>query len=182
MAKFKIQIEGYGGEMTIGTLKDDEIEIINNSDEEISDIIWGRETIDRHWSDIDDVYHNFNAGDSFTLRVFDEQDNELFSFDSEEILDNDESPVEVEYEDKYFVIDEPSIVCFSHEKGLFFLGDINVDEFDISKLKLVVHEDCGLHKAYEYGKMISEVLYDGEKVDNYGGDTTGKSFDVEKNF
>jgi hypothetical protein len=73
-------------------------------------------------------------------------------------------------------------MCASFEKGGFFEGDIEIeDDFDITKLKINIDEEIGIEEYY-FGDIVSSVYYDDEEVDNYGGSTNGKSFDVTKNF
>lgn len=182
MAKFTIDISGYGAELTIGRLTEEQVENIKNHQEELNEIIFDDEAIGGFWAEIDDVYHNFNVGDVFTITVSDEDGNEIHRYTDEDIIYNDESPINVEYEDKYFTVEEPCLVCCSGEKGSFFEAQIEADEFDLSKLQIIIHEDAGLEDCYVYGNMIGKILYDGEELDNYGGSTDGKSFDVKVNF
>ena len=70
---------------------------------------------------------------------------------------------------------EPDYVCqfWSSEKGTFFDGILSIDEkFDIKKLKLITEE-------YPNGDdCVIDVQYDGESIDNNGGDTNGKGYTV----
>ena len=97
-----------------------------------------------------------------------------FEFDTEEFQ-------LVDYE--YTEIDESKdlLICASFEKGGFFEGDIETEEFDITKLKITIDEEIGIEEYY-FGDIVAGVYYDDEEVDNYGGSTNGKSFDVTKNF
>ena len=60
---------------------------------------------------------------------------------------------------------------FSSEKGTFFDGTIETTgDFDVKKLKIQINE-------YPNGEdIIDGVTYDGEEVDNEGGDTNGKGY------
>ena len=182
MAKFTIDISGYGGELVIGRLTEQQVENIKNFDGELNDLVFDDEALGGFWAEIDDVYHNFNAGDVFTITVYDEDGQEIHQFTDEDVMYVDESPCEVEYEDKFNSIQEPCLVCYSGEKGSFFEANFEADEFDLTKLKIVIHEDCGLGGCYNVGNMIGSVYYDGEELDNYGGSTDGKYFDVNINF
>lgn len=66
-------------------------------------------------------------------------------------------------------------VCqfYSSEKGTFFDGVIEtVGEFDPSKLRIYINE-------FPNGEdIITSVEYNGEEVDNNGGDTNGKGYSV----
>jgi hypothetical protein len=72
-------------------------------------------------------------------------------------------------------IEEPEYVCqfWSAEKGTFFEGYISVpDDFDIKKLKIFCEE-------FPNGDdTVVRVEYDGEEIDNQGGDTNGKGYSV----
>lgn len=181
MKKYTIDIDGYGCEMTIGRLSDEQSKFISGSNaEDLYDIIYEDE-LGGHWAEIDDVYHNFNVGESGLITVTDESNNTVYQIEVDDLYGEDN----IECEDKYFTQEEGVnyLVCCSHEKGNFFSGKIELEgDFDPSKLKIHIHEDVGLDKCYVYGNMISKITYDGEEIDNWGGDTMGKSFDVKVNF
>jgi len=69
--------------------------------------------------------------------------------------------------------DEGEYVCqmYSSEKGSFFDAVIETTgDFDIKKLKFIIDE-------YPNGEdVIDGVEYDGEELDNSGGDTNGKGY------
>lgn len=178
MKKYTVSLSGYGAEITIGKVDEREKKILEES-EDLYETIFNDE-LDFGWSEIDDIYHNFSTSDNCTLTIIDENGNEIFESTLDDILEDE--ILEVDFIDKYFETDEPCLVCCSHEKGNFFEGKIECEEFDIKKLKLIIHEDVGVHGFYLYGSMIGSITYDGEELDNYGGDTVGKAFDVEINF
>ena len=72
-------------------------------------------------------------------------------------------------------VDEPEYVCqfWSSEKGIFYDGIIETEgEFDINKLILKTEE-------FPNGDdTVVDIMYDGESVDNQGGDTNGKGYHV----
>jgi hypothetical protein len=181
MKKYNISIDGYGCEMTIGRLTDEQANFISESEaEDLYDIIYD-DQLGGHWAEIDDVYHNFGCGDSGQITVSDENGNYIYQVEIDELYGEDN----IECEDKSFMQEEgvKYLACCSHEKGNFFSTEIELEEdFDPSKLKIFIHEDVGLDKCYVYGDMIGKVTYDGEELDNWGGDTMGKSFDVKINF
>ena len=57
---------------------------------------------------------------------------------------------------------------WSAEKGNFFHAEIEATEFDPKKLKFFATDIDG-------DTIIDHVEYDGEQLDNEGGDTRGKS-------
>lgn len=66
-------------------------------------------------------------------------------------------------------------VCqfYSSEKGCFFEGVVEtIGSFDAKKLSVVITE-------YPNGEdIVTSVMYDGEDIDNLGGDTNGKGYSV----
>lgn len=69
--------------------------------------------------------------------------------------------------------EEGDFVCqfYSSEKGTFFEGIIEtISEFDIKKLKVIINE-------YPNGEdIVDGLIYDGNEIDNMGGDTNGKGY------
>ena len=99
----------------------------------------------------------------------------LHEFDTEEFELVDYECIEVDES-------KDLLMCASFEKGGFFEGDIETeDDFDITKLKIKIEGEVGIDEYY-FGDIVSGVYYDDEEVENYGGSTDGKSFDVTKNF
>lgn len=178
MAKYTIQISGYGAEVTIGKLSPEQQQFIKESDQEITDIILDEVEPFGSWYDMDDIFHRWGPGDVFTLTISDEEGNELHSFVEDDIIYNGDSLVKCQYKDCYFESDDAAIMCISAEKGEFFSTELELEQFDISKLEIEILEDCGLNGVCTYGNMIGKIFYDGEELDNYGGSTDGKSFDV----
>jgi hypothetical protein len=89
--------------------------------------------------------------------------------------DGDEPEPEWGGGEEYWIGMKPvgTVVFFgvSNEKGTFFEGEIELKQpFDISKLELGYDEIDG-------NDIINSVRYDGEQIDNWGGDTNGKSSD-----
>lgn len=181
MANFNINIWGYGAEVTIGTLSNDDITIINSElslGSTLQDIILD-EKLDKSFYDIDDIYHNWGVGDKFVLSVTDESGQEVFQISDEELY-SDEIDI-FEYIDRYQTSTEPLLICVSGEKGSFFESKIECEKFDPNKLKIVIDQEVGI-SSYFYGDMISKVMYDGEELDNIGGSTDGKYFEVSDNI
>jgi hypothetical protein len=182
MKKFEINIYGYGAELTVGKLSEEQKTKMINLNEDLNDMIYNEDIIPNHYTEIDDIYHNYNVGDEFAISISDENGKEIHSIISEDVMYVEQPPIEVEYRDKYVLSEEPCLVTCSWEKGTFFSSTIEDEEFDIKKLKIVIDEECGLSNCFSYGNMISEIFYNGEKLYNNGGDTMGKSFDVKTNF
>jgi hypothetical protein len=78
--------------------------------------------------------------------------------------------------------DKDLICCLSEEKGTFFEGDLELEEdFDPTKFKIKVVTNIKVGRYY-MGSIITDVLYDGVYIGNYGGDTDGKAFSAYKSF
>jgi hypothetical protein len=183
MKKYKVSIYGYGAEVTIGSVNEEQKAIINNPDKELWEIVtndledWGS------WCEVDDQYHCWGASGTFTILIEDENGEEVYKIDSDNLSEFDTEEFQlVDY--KSVEVDESKdlLICASFEKGGFFEGDIEIEEdFDITKLKIGIDDEVGIDEYY-FGDIVSGVYYDDEEVDNYGGGTNGKSFDVTKNF
>ena len=183
MKKYKVSIYGYGAEVTIGSVNEEQKEILNNPDKELWEIAandleeWGG------WYEVDDQFHRWGAAGTFTVLIQDENGDTLYELDSDNLHEFDTDEFElVDYE--CIEVDESLdlLMCASFEKGGFFEGDILTEEdFDITKLRIRIDGEVGIDEYY-FGDIVSGVYYDDEEVDNYGGSTDGKSFDVTKNF
>ena len=64
----------------------------------------------------------------------------------------------------------------SGEKGTFFDSVIEDEEFDLSKLKIILMGEIGTNDFY-IDDMVSKVLYNGDELENLGRSTDNKSFD-----
>jgi hypothetical protein len=181
MKKYNITLSGYGAEVTIGRLNEEQCEILKKAKSEeksFNEVVWDEE-LGSSWYELDDFYHNYNVGDTFTITIEDEEGNELHSF-TEDILYSDVDFLD--YQDKFTDTDESLIMCVSGEKGVFFEATLELEEeFDLSKFKIMVDEEVGIPGTY-FGDMLSKVYYDGEELDNWGGSTDGKYFDVYTNL
>ena len=61
-------------------------------------------------------------------------------------------------------------------------GDLELEEdFDPTKFKIKVVTNIKVGRYY-MGSIITDVLYDGVYIGNYGGDTDGKAFSAYKSF
>ena len=185
MKKYTVSINGYGSEITIGSVTAEEKAILLNEDKDLVEIV--QEDLDEYgaYCEIDDQYHRWGATDHFTITIEDEDGNTVFEVNDEDIHDHDTKDFElVEYIDIYSQINQDLdlLITVAGEKGSFFLGNFETDgDFELSKLKITIDSDIEAGK-WSFGSIVSGVFYDGEEVDNYGGDTSGKSFDAYKNF
>jgi len=181
--KYSIRINGYGSEITIGAVSEEEKAILSNTEKDLQELVFEDLEEVCGWSEIDDQFHCFGATSPFTIIIEDEEGKELHKIDEENIYEYDTEDFSL-VENEYPEIDvtQDLLICYSGEKGSFFLGYVELEgEFDITKLK-IVFSDVEVGDFFYFGEIISNVLYDGEELENWGGDTSGKSFDVLKNF
>lgn len=180
MKKYTLVISGYGAEVTIGTLTPTEVDIIKSEvakETTLTTIVW-EEMLNKSFYDMDDIYHNWGCGDVFHISVFDEENNVVFECNEEMV--HSESEI-FQFQDKFIDSDEPMIMSVSGEKGVFFETTLELEQFDISKLKIMIDSEVGIPNYY-YGDMISKIFYDGEELDNIGGSTDGKFFESGTNI
>ena len=183
--KYNVSIWGYGVEVTIGTPTKEQMQILldETSDESLSSRVFEFDDPPHH--EIDEQLHKWGCLlDYATIIVTDENKQEIVNTETGlglEICKEDEDFSYLEY--NYTKIDEtkPLLMCVSNEKGSFFEGEIDCEQFDIRKFKLTIEEEAGMTN-FCVGDIISHVTYDGDWIDNLGGDTSGKSFDVFINF
>lgn len=183
MKKYTISIYGYGSEIIIGSVTDEQREILSNEEKELIDIV--NEDLDEFggYSEIDNIYHRSGASDVYTITIQDEDGNVLFEVDNEDMSKYDTDEFQLfEIQCPEINEDVDLLISVATEKGSLFKGDVEItDDFDITKLKITMDSDIEVGDYY-FGNIITGVYYDDEEVDNWGGDTDGKSFDVYTNF
>lgn len=176
--KYTVQIWGYGSEVTIGRVDKEQMELLlEDNGEELTDKVF---SLDTPHHEIDDQLHCWGCGiDDATVIVKDEDGLEVLNTESGVGMHDDLELYNFIYTEVGHNL--PLLMTISGEKGTFFEGEFECDEFDVDKLKLIIQEEVGINDYY-VGDIISGVSYDGEELDNWGGDTSGKSFDVVINF
>jgi len=180
MKTFTIEINGYGGEMVLGSVTKEAYEHWSVKDEDDEGInthlFWdpyeeadGNDITDHEdprflgsWHEIDDIDHTHGAFyDQCWVVVTGEDGETVYQNDDPEVESTHISDPDDQPEGYYFK-------GWSTEKGNFFCCDIDLDEFDPKKLKFgATNIDCDV--------VIDSVTYDGEDLDNIGGDTNSKS-------
>lgn len=136
--------------------------------------LWGA-TLDHAWVTVEQIDSDeFDA--NHVENIIEEEDlNEI----NQRIGDETEWETELFEEPAEGVVKYPEtgdcvLQLISAEKGTFFEGVIATEkQFDLHKLKFVVGE------APSGEDMIFSVKYDGEDVDNIGGDTIGKGYSAD---
>jgi hypothetical protein len=186
---YKISMWGYGGEKTMGTVDRKIYDYFKHRRLDLSDYAWDSDYADENnipedmqpfppgsWYECDDMAHahgvNRNAG---TLQIEDEEGNVIYERSLEDLSGGADDEPEFECNDEVWIDEKPAgtvvFIGSSNEKGTFFEADLPLTmPFDITKLTLSYDEIDG-------EELINGVEYDGETIDNWGGNTDGKSSD-----
>lgn len=188
---YKLNIWGYGGEIAIGRLNEQQYEFWKDKEE--ADIIehctsWGDEDTelevpeeakfveDGNWYDTEGHLDNMSGcefSESNHITVEDENGEQVWdqplSWELEEnhgvqLEQSETYASDWEDVDGYFCVQ-------STEKGTFFSADLYLKQpFDPSKLKISTID-------FEGWELVSGVEYDGEELEGLDGyDTTGKGY------
>jgi hypothetical protein len=186
---YKISMWGYGGEKVMGTVDRKIYDYFKHRRLDLSDYAWDSDYADEHeipdemqpfppgsWYECDNMAHahgvNRGAG---TLQIEDENGEVIYERSLEDITGGADDEPEWSCGDEVWIDEKPAgTVVFignSNEKGTFFESDLPLTApFDITKLTLSYDEIDG-------EELINGVEYDGEDIDNWGGNTDGKSSD-----
>ena len=186
---YKISMWGYGGEKTMGTVDRKIYDYFKQRRLDLSDYAWDCDYADENgipdemqpfpagsWYECDDMAHahgvSRNAG---TLQIEDENGNVIYERSLEDISGGDNDEPEWSCNDEVWIDEKPAgtivFIGNSNEKGTFFEADLPLTmPFDITKLTLNYDEIDG-------EELVNGVEYDGEDIDNWGGNTDGKSSD-----
>ena len=186
---YTIQMWGYGGEVIMGTVDRKIFDYFKSRRLDVSDFAWDSDYAEDNdipeemwpftpgsWYDCDDMAHahgtSRNAG---TLQVSDENGDTVYERGLEGIDGYSDDSAEWSSGDEVWIGMKPAgTVVFigrSNEKGTFFEGEIELKQpFDITKVMLNYDEIDG-------EELVTGVEYDGETIENNGGNTDGKSSD-----
>ncbi len=183
MTTYRVCIYGSGAEVTIGTVNNQQKRLLCNANERLNEAVLNDLKEQGDWYSIDDQFHEWGAGKKFTIRINDTRGETLYEIDADNMgeYDTDEFNLRL---CRPACIDNSKdlLMCVSHEKGVFFEGEISItDDFDLKKLRALIRSRVGITN-YAYGEMITGLTYDDELICNNGGDTVGKSFEAFKNF
>ena len=186
---YKIQMWGYGGEYIMGTVDRKIYDYFRYRRLDLSDFAWDSDYAEDNdipedmwpfppgsWYECDDMAHCHGVDRAAgTVQIMDEHGQVVYERALESISGCEDDEPEWGSGDEAWIGSKPSgtVVFFgvSNEKGTFFEGEIPLKEpFDITKLELGYDEVDG-------NEIVNSVYYDGECVENWGGDTNGKSSD-----
>jgi len=187
---YKIHLWGYGGEYVMGTVDRKIYDYFRARRLDLSDYCWDSDYADEHdipedmqpfppgsWYECDDMGHchgvDRGAG---TLQILDENEDVVYERSLEDISGGEEDEPEWGGGEEVYIGSKPAgTVVFlgvSNEKGTFFEGEIELTQpFDITQLTLSYDEVDG-------NDIINMVEYAGNNIDNWGGNTDGKSSDL----
>jgi len=187
MPKVTIEITGCGGELTIGTVRKDLFERIEDyayvRNLEVSDVFSVWEDLFEasnqefcNWYDIDDKVHLQGAslgGSELTLKVDGEVVIDHVSTSKFNTTFNDEL-VKFNHKDIY-------VKSMNEEQGEFMVLEFEADKnFNLSKLVLTCDRVGYGEREIEFDCFITGVEYDGEPLDFlFENDLTTKSFSIE---
>ena len=182
---YKVSMWGYGGEVVMGTVSREIYDYFKENRLSVSDFAWDYDYAEAKdipedmwpfqpgsWHECDDLCHSngvsMNAGH---IQVDDENGNEILNRELDSINGGD---IGLSLMGEYYTSQVEDGVVFigrSNEKGTFFEAELPLTApFDQEKLTIVRDEVDGEEIAYQ-------ITYEDEDLDNWGGNTDGKSSD-----
>jgi hypothetical protein len=191
---YKLRLWGYGGEYVMGTVDREIFDYFRERRLSLEEFAWDYEYAEQNnipeemwpfnpgsWHDCDNMGHSWGVDrGAGTIQVDDENGNTVYEKSTDDISGMgtyDEENPEPEWGggDEIWIDSQPKgtvvFIGVSSEKGTFFEADIELKTpFNPGKLVLFYDEIDG-------NEIITHVTYDGEDLENYGGDTSGKSSD-----
>lgn len=183
--EYTIRIFGYGSEVAFGHIDQETKDKIADAVEEgreLNEISNDEDILGKSWFEVNDIYSNFHANDEFSLEVTDENGEIVFEATAFDLQDNEEETIDYEYFEDYLeksgkkINEDLLLMSASGEKGTFFTGVVEDEEFDLSKLKIILMGEIGTNDFY-IDDMVSKVIYDGNEVESSDLETNNKSFD-----
>jgi hypothetical protein len=184
---YKVLLWGYGGEYVMGTVERKVYDYFKRRRLDLSDYAWdhgGESDVPEdmqpfypgQWHDCDDLGHAWGVDrNGGTLQILNENDEVVYERSTDDIGGwHDDEPEWRGDDEAWIDMKDPGTVVFigtSSEKGTFFDGRLELQApFDITKLSLEYSEIDG-------NEVVTGAYYNDEVIDNWGGDTSGKSSD-----
>jgi hypothetical protein len=183
---YNISLWGYGGEIAMGTVRREIFDYFKKRRISVPDFAWDYDAVEElnipeelqpfsagSWYECDDLGHSSGVSrNSGTIQITDENGNTVLERPLESL---DGTDIGLACDNEAWVgMVSPGEVVFvgrSNEKGTFFEGTIELTApFDPEKLVLYYDDLDG-------EEIITQVYYDDQDVDNWGGNTDGKSSD-----
>lgn len=184
MALYTINITGYGAEIVIGRITEPQYNFWLTKENELENHTFYDPYEDNddnnpitdsddprflgYWHELGNIESTSGAFvDNLRVEVVDEDGEVVWLSEEVNIVeDNKEIYTEDTLEPGYYVH------AYSSEKGGFYFGEFETDDFNPEKLTF-----NGTHIMGE--TIVDLVHYDNEYVENEGGSTTGKSQGIE---
>lgn len=183
---YKIRLWGYGGEVVLGEIERKQFDYFRDNRINVGDYSFDYDYAEElkipedmrpfepgAWHDCDNLMHVWGVSKgSGTLEIEDENGEVVYT---RQLDDLDGTDVMLSCNDEVWLemkgIGSTVFYNYSSEKGTFFEGDIELKmPFDPEKLCITTVE-------VEGDELVQTIEYDGEVIDNYGGDTSGKGSD-----
>jgi hypothetical protein len=181
---YKIYMWGYGGERVLGTVDREIYDYFKDNKLSVSDFAWDSDYADvkeipedmwpfppGSWYECDSLTHISGVAlDGGSIQVDDENGDSIYEKELSVVVDDD---VQTECVAETYISSQEGVVFsgISSEKGTFFEAELDLTApFDPAKLTIHFEDVDG-------EELVYGVSYDGQELDNYGGDTTGKSSD-----
>jgi hypothetical protein len=182
--KYRIEMSGFGGEIALGAIPRETYDYFKANQIDVADYIADSDSYSNipaehqfaqggAWYEVDNIIHESGVelNNSCVIQVTDDDGDEVWSsaLDIETLIN---AGVTVNCLGDYYVHEQPDGTAVfmgqSTEKGTFFVAEFSTDEpFDPANLSLGYFDVDG----WDISAAIS---YDGEDLDNDGGDTIGK--------
>ncbi len=182
--KYRIEMSGFGGEIVLGVVPRETYDYFKANQIDVADYIADSDSYSNipaehqfaeggAWYEVDNIIHESGVelNNSCVIQVTDADGDEVWSsaLDIETLVN---AGVTVNCLGEYYVHEQPDGTAVfmgqSTEKGTFFVAEFSSDEpFDPANLSLGYFDVDG----WDISAAIS---YEGEDLDNEGGDTIGK--------
>lgn len=184
----KITISGYGGEVTLGSITQEQYVYwkLKDNEDDINNLLmgWPEECEEEHpeslmlgqYHDMDDIAHaNGATFDSAYITVTNDDGDIIWEGEPSKIEELPNGDNLIAREDEYYFSEtdhKHGIYCCSSEKGVFTEIEVKgVNEFDPSRLRMYIED-------IEGDRIITSIEYEGaefESTDDYS--TNGKGFE-----
>lgn len=190
--KYRIEISGRGGEITIGKVKREFYDILEENEIDIEDYAWDSDFFEENEVEIDEDIRPFEPGEWFEcdniahncgpaledcyITVTDENDTVIYDVltaDAFFDLGADMQQVEEIYPQETLEDGEVYFIGQSIEKGLFLAFECEDEAFDPTKLVFVTGD-------YDGWELVTGIKYDNVDLDDLGElSTSGKGSEFQ---
>ena len=188
MKTYNIEIWSRGIEVGIGTITQPQYDyweenslflgdVLNdNFDYEENETPEDAKMTREYYNEYDDIFFAFGPDmDNHTMIIKDDSDETVYEGDAYGLIREHDEDFDFMYDsDEYFASIQKEgfyVQWCQGGKGHYFEGSFEAEELDMKKFKFV-------NKETDYGDILSEIWYDGERIDNNAGDYDIKSFEA----